>query len=292
MRVFSDPQYQNVGNTQKVLFVPGIEHDNRDLASLQEEVRNCISFVTVEKKDVPFDSKRRKEWESHFRAHLLNTGKERAVTGLVGHSFGCFRTLALLQEGLHADVVHLINPPMNTIGALPEDPENAYRKFAANKKRATTTHTEERLSPLVLELDDDVYDEFMLHHTEHERLTGDPFEPTQITEFKTLSSSEKFPDLLRSTMQNLGQTACPVIIYRSLCDQWDIKQWGDLPLNVQVKTFENAGHYLHLKFAETIGNHFIEHASSTNRQSISHEEYRVLLQETGQLSPVMQKVLS
>jgi len=224
-----------------LLFVPGIEHENGDLETLMQELSDTAHIVTIEKEDIDFAHRQKEGWEHALQQALQDAAHKYDTQGLIGHSFGCFRTLRLLQAGVQAQFAVLINPPKNT-------PDKT--KMRTGFPSLTDTQTEDRLAPLVQDLLDDEYKEFIYRHAQHEIHDGQPFRPWHKNEFRALSKDTSFPDALRSM-----QPTIPVDIIHSLTDPWDIPEWGDIGTNVHFSTVENGGHYLAISKPRIVAEH-------------------------------------
>lgn len=222
----------------KLLFVPGIDDDEGDLDTLKRSLDGIATMISIRKEDVGFEPKKRHEWEDRVLRYLKILAEAEEIDGLVGHSFGCFRTLHLLEQNVRASFAILLNPPLNSI--------NKDVMSSQSPHYATNSETEKRLWSLVLDLPEDQYREFMFRHARYEQQEG-PLRPWQVTEFKTLSKEKPLPDLLRAI-----QPPIPIDIVRSPCDPWDIKDWGDLGMNVRQHAIDGAGHYLQLSKATEV----------------------------------------
>lgn len=216
----------------KLLFVPGIEHENGDLGHLQEHLCGIADIITIEKESVGFSKDTKNEWECMLLQVLKQVAESENVDGVIGHSFGCFRTLRLLEKGLRVRFSVLLNPPLNAIGSTAPHSQIAPPSL-------TETHTESRLRPLISDLSDDDYAAFIQRHTHYELKGNGPFRPWHKAEFITLRKEKFFPDLLREIQPDI-----PIDIMHSSTDPWNIENWGDVGMNIKRHDIPNAGHYL------------------------------------------------
>ncbi len=246
-----------------LLFVPGIEHEHGDLEKLIEELAGIARIVTVQKEDVGFSMKRKNEWETMLREALRTVADKEKIVGIIGHSFGCFRTLRLLESGLRAEFAVLLNPPQNTIDRTSLHP-HAYPSY-------TGTHTEQRLHPLVTDLLDEECRKFMERHGKYE-VKGDGWiRPWHKAEFTSLRDDVPFLELL-----NQASPEIPMDIIHSSTDPWDLQNWNQLRMNIRRHEIKNGGHYLatsHPQEVGTIIRSLIQELIITTKTDTSKPEY-------------------
>lgn len=226
-----------------LLFVPGIEHEDGDLEQLQEQLSDVARIITVQKEDMGFEPKFRRNgraWEEKMDETLEKVIRTHAVYGLLGHSYGAHRATRLLAKHVRVSFAILLNPALNKIN---ED----IIKMKTPPPLLTETQTEKRLWPLIVDFTEEQYKQFISRHAAHELNGEGPVRPWITTEFSNLRDGDPLPVALRSSQPDI-----PVDIVRSPDDAWDIKEWGDLGMNIHMHSIEQAGHYLHVSQAERI----------------------------------------
>lgn len=222
-----------------LLFVPGIEHEDGDLDALRLHLSSLARIVTVHKEEVGFTAKERNQWEEKLQRALCDTAERHNAVGVIGHSFGCFRTLRLLENGVRMEFSVLLNPPANEID------KSRFQKNAF--PLITVTDTERRLFPLIQDLNDKEYAAFIMRHARYELNGDNPLRPWHSTEFKSLLKDIPFPELLRHVQPDI-----PVDIIHSPTDPWDIRDWGDIGMHINKHAIDHGGHYLATSYPDKV----------------------------------------
>ncbi len=241
--LMEDPDHSSQGETDNslpnLLFVPGIEHEDGDLDRLRKSLSGVAHIVTVTKDSIGFIMREKHQWEAKMRNALREVAERNKAVGVIGHSFGCFRTLRLLEDGMRAEFAILLNPPSNEIDKS-MFPRDAFPLI-------TSTETERRLFPLVQDLLDQEYAAFIMRHAQYELRGENPLRPWHSTEFRALAKDIPFPDLLRQVQPDI-----PLDIIHSPTDPWEIRDWGDVGMHINKHAIDHGGHYLATSYPDEV----------------------------------------
>jgi len=216
---------------QSILCLGGVQHDRVDFELLVKEFESKYQLVLAGK-DISADPES-DTWDDVLYEHYLGIAEQHQCVGAIGHSRGGKFVMDMLDRSKRLEFAAFINPP------------NSQASFnSLESKREYDTLTEKMLEPLVFDMIDDQYDEFISRHAQYERENG-VIAPTLKPEFRRLKEEELLAKRIESYE---GQS--PILVIQAECDPWfrEVNEKGQ----IRVCNIKNGGHCLHVSKAKEV----------------------------------------